>query len=102
MAEDPEELSEALRRFNSGEMGAAYNIPVKVSTVLGHANIKVSKLMKLTSGAVLDMNRKVGEPIDIHVNQRLVARGELVVVDDRLGVTITEVIRSGSQAQAMN
>jgi flagellar motor switch protein FliN/FliY len=44
---------------------------------------------------VLELDRKVGEPVDIYVNNRLVARGELVVVDDRLGVTITEVIKSG-------
>ena len=51
--------------------------------------------MRLTRGAVLELDRRVGEPVDIYVNNRLVARGELVVVDENLGVTITEVVKSG-------
>ncbi|MDP2700018.1 flagellar motor switch protein FliN [Thalassospira sp.] len=83
------------KRHGASSIGAAYDIPVRVSTVIGKSQIKVSQLMRLTRGAVLELDRKVGEPVDIYVNNRLVARGELVVVDDRLGVTITEVIKSG-------
>lgn len=96
--EDPKALHEAMQRLKAGDLGAAYDIPVKVSTVLGKNQIQVSKLMKLGRGAVLELDRKVGEAIDIYVNNRLVARGELVVVEDRLGVTITEVIKSGAEA----
>ncbi|AUG53355.1 MULTISPECIES: flagellar motor switch protein FliN [Thalassospira] len=83
------------KRYGESEIGAAYDIPVRVSTVIGKSQIQVAQLMRLTRGAVLELDRKVGEPVDIYVNNRLVARGELVVVDDRLGVTITEVIKSG-------
>ncbi|OSQ44752.1 flagellar motor switch protein FliN [Thalassospira sp. MCCC 1A01428] len=83
------------KRHGESEIGAAYDIPVRVSTVIGKSQIQVAQLMRLTRGAVLELDRKVGEPVDIYVNNRLVARGELVVVDDRLGVTITEVIKSG-------
>lgn len=72
---------------------AVYDIPVKVSTVLGKSSIRVSHLLKLGRGAVIELDRKVGEPIDVYVNDRLVARGELIVVDGRLGVTMTEIIR---------
>lgn len=72
---------------------AVYDIPVKVSTVLGKSTIRVSNLLKLGRGAVIELDRKVGEPIDVYVNDRLVARGELIVVDGRLGVTMTEIIR---------
>jgi len=78
----------------AGELEAVYDIPVKVSAVLGKSRMQVSNLMKLGRGAVVELDRKVGEAIDIYVNDRLVARGEVVVIDDRLGVTMTEIIKS--------
>ena len=78
---------------NSRELEAVYDIPVQVSAVLGKANMQVSQLLKLGRGAVVELDRKVGEAIDIYVNNRLVARGEVVVVEDRLGVTMTEIIK---------
>jgi flagellar motor switch protein FliN/FliY len=56
--------------------------------------MKVSQLLKLGRGAVIELDRKVGESIDIYVNNRLVARGEVVVVEDRLGITMTEIVKS--------
>lgn len=79
---------------NAKELGAVYDIPVQVSAVLGKANMQVSQLLKLGRGAVVELDRKVGEAIDIYVNNRLVARGEVVVVEDRLGVTMTEIIKT--------
>lgn len=84
---------------NAKELEAVYDIPVQVSAVLGKANMQVSQLLKLGRGAIVELDRKVGEAIDIYVNNRLVARGEVVVVDEHLGVTMTEIIkvdRSGS------
>jgi len=76
------------------ELGAVYDIPVQVSAVLGKATMQVSQLLKLGRGAVVELDRKVGEAIDIYVNNRLVARGEVVVVEDRLGVTMTEIVKT--------
>lgn len=76
------------------DLSAIYDIPVQVSAVLGRAEMQVSQLLKLGRGAVVELDRKVGEAIDIYVNNRLVARGEVVVVEDRLGVTMTEIIKS--------
>ena len=78
---------------NANELEAVYDIPVQVSAVLGKATMQVSQLLKLGRGAVVELDRKVGEAIDIYVNNRLVARGEVVVVEDRLGVTMTEIIK---------
>jgi flagellar motor switch protein FliN/FliY len=79
---------------NAKELEAVYEIPVQVSAVLGKATMQVSQLLKLGRGAVVELDRKVGEAIDIYVNNRLVARGEVVVVDDRLGVTMTEIVKA--------
>ena len=79
---------------SSAELEAVYDIPVQMSAVLGKATMQVSQLLKLGRGAVVELDRRVGEAIDIYVNNRLVARGEIVVVDDRLGVTMTEIIKT--------
>ncbi len=76
------------------DLEAVYDIPVQVSAVLGKASMQVNQLLKLGRGAVVELDRKVGEAIDIYVNNRLVARGEVVVVEDRLGVTMTEIIKT--------
>lgn len=76
------------------DLEAVYEIPVQVAAVLGKSHMQVSQLLKLGRGAVVELDRKVGEAIDIYVNNRLVARGEVVVVDDKLGVTMTEIIKS--------
>ena len=76
-------------------LGAVYNLPVQVSAVLGRATMQVSQLLKLGRGAVVELDRKLGEAVDIYVNNRLVARGEVVMVgDNRLGVTMTEIVKT--------
>jgi flagellar motor switch protein FliN/FliY len=77
------------------DLEAVYDIPVTVSAVLGKATMQVSQLLKLGRGAVVELDRKLGDAIDIYVNNRLVARGEVVMVDDnRLGVTMTEIVKA--------
>lgn len=74
---------------------AVYDIPVRVSAVLGETHMEINKLLKLGRGAVVQLDRKIGEAIDIYVNDRLVARGEVVITDeDKLGVTMTEIVKS--------
>ena len=95
--------SEKSSRFNeeppekpksSAELEAVYDVPVQVSAVLGKSSMQVHQLLKLGRGAVVELDRKIGEAIDIYVNNRLVARGEVVVIEDRLGITMTEIIKA--------
>ena len=79
-----------------GDLAQILDVPVTVSAVLGHVRLPVNELLKIVPGTVLELDRKVGEAIDILVNDRLVARGEVVLVDDRLGVTMTEIVRPAS------
>jgi flagellar motor switch protein FliN/FliY len=78
----------------AADLEAVFDVPVQVSAVLGRARMDVGQLLKLGPGAVLELDRKVGEAIDIYVNNRLVARGEVVLVEDKLGVTMTEIIKA--------
>jgi flagellar motor switch protein FliN/FliY len=79
---------------SAADLEAVFDVPVKISAVLGRARMEVGELLQLGPGAVLELDRKVGEAIDIYVNNRLVARGEVVLVEDKLGVTMTEIIKA--------
>jgi len=79
---------------SASDLEAVFDVPVNVSAILGRARMDVANLLKLGVGSVLELDRKVGEAVDIYVNNRLVARGEVVIVEDKLGVTMTEILKS--------
>jgi flagellar motor switch protein FliN len=78
----------------AADLEAVFDVPVQISAVLGRARMDIGELLKLGPGTVLELDRKVGEAIDIYVNNRLVARGEVVLVEEKLGVTMTEIIKA--------
>ena len=85
---------EDMREKTAIDLKPVFDVPVSVQAVIGRTTIEVASLLELGPGSVLELDRRVGEAIDIYVNSRLVARGEVVVVDDRLGVTMTEIIKN--------
>lgn len=93
--EDEIEVGASARVPDSMNFEAILQIPVAVKVVLGSATVSVASLAKLGRGAVIALDRKVGEPVDVTVNGRLVARGEVVVLEDdnsRFGISLTEVV----------
>lgn len=87
-AHDPVAPADAL-----ASLEAMHDVPVTVQAVLGRARIAIGALMQLKANAVIELDRRVGEPVDIFVNNRLIARGEVVLIDNSLGVTLTEIVR---------
>ena len=79
---------------SAADLEQVLDVPVTVSAVLGKTRMEISQLLKIAPGQLLELDRRVGEAIDIYVNNRLVARGEVVVVDEKLGVTMTEIIKT--------
>ncbi len=79
----------------AADLAPVFDVPVNIQAVLGRTMMEVQDLLRLGPGSVMELDRRVGEAIDIYVNNRLVARGEIVIVDDRLGVTMTEIIKDG-------
>ena len=73
------------------DLGSLQNVPVQVCAILGRAQVLVSDLVKMKPGTVLGLDRKVGEAVEIFVNDKLVARGEVVIVENKLGISITEI-----------
>lgn len=74
-------------------MAAVFDVPVKVQAILGGAKISINDLLNTRAGTVIELDRRVGEPVDVLVNGRLLARGELVLIDGALGVTLTEIAK---------
>jgi flagellar motor switch protein FliN/FliY len=96
--QQPEGAAPDMGAHSAADLAAVYDVPVNIQAVLGRSNMEVASLLRLARGSVIELDRKVGEAIDIYVNNRLVARGEVVVVDERLGVTMTEIIKDGDAA----
>jgi flagellar motor switch protein FliN len=88
----PEPESAGLK--SAADLEHVFDVPVQVSAVLGRSKMGVGELLRMAPGHILELDRRVGEAIDIFVNDRLVARGEVVLVDEKLGVTMTEIIKS--------
>jgi len=81
---------------NADSLQAVMNVPVKLRAVLGRSRMELHRLLRLRPGDVIPLDRRAGEPVDLFVNNRLVARGEVVLVDNALGVTLTEIVRQDS------
>ena len=79
---------------SAADLEAVFDVPVRISVILGRARVPVASLLKLDVGSVVELDRQVGEAVEIYVNDRLVARGEIVLVENRLGVTMTEIIKA--------
>ncbi|MFW7269449.1 flagellar motor switch protein FliN [Gluconacetobacter sp. Hr-1-5] len=91
----PEPADKDATTIGASQMEAVYDIPVRITAVIGTATMPVSQLLRLGRGAVVELNKKLGEAVDIYANNRLIARGEVVVVDDNhIGVTMTEILSS--------
>lgn len=93
-----EAASPDMSERTAANLAAVYDVPVNIQAVLGRSSMEVAELLRLARGSVIELDRKVGEAIDIYVNNRLVARGEVVIVEERLGVTMTEIIKDGDGA----
>tara|TARA_R110002020_G_scaffold19053_5_gene66117 strand:+ start:4122 stop:4466 length:345 start_codon:yes stop_codon:yes gene_type:complete len=88
-----DDAPEAYVERSAADLEAVFDVPVRISVVLGRTKMLVSDLLKLDTGTVIELDRQVGEAVEIFINERLVARGEIVLVESKLGVTMTEIIK---------
>ena len=96
---NPSDAADTGPRETASNYETILKIPVTVQVVLGSTSMPVASLMKLGRGAVISLDQRVGEPVNVVVNGRVVARGEVVVVDEdssRFGVSLTEIVTSSS------
>lgn len=92
-----EKTMNATRGFDASatakSMEMVYDIPVTVAAVLGKVSLPIQQLLKMNEGSVLELDKQVGDSIDIYVNDKIIAKGELVAQGDKLGITLTEILK---------
>ncbi len=87
------ELAPAPLVFKEGDsLGFVMDVPVRLTVEIGRKAMRIGELLKLGPGAILELNKANGDPLEVYANDRLVARGEAVVVGERYGVRLTEVL----------
>ncbi len=77
------------------------DIPLKVTVELGRTKMPVSELLNLTQGSVIELNKLAGEPMEVLVNEKLIARGEAVVVNEKFGVRLTDIISQSERVEQL-
>lgn len=92
---DPEaEMRTPPKQQQGRNIDAMLNVDLRVQVILGHTRMPISQLLKLSRGSVIELDRRIGEAVDLVINDRLVARGDLVKLDgDKIGVALTEIVK---------
>jgi flagellar motor switch protein FliN len=100
----PEGASARLReRGATGpDLSMVMDIPVRLTLEVGGSNMPIRDLLQLHQGAIVELDRKAGEPLDVLVNGTLIARGEVVVIDDKLGIRLTEVVSQAERLKSLS
>lgn len=87
-------MADAATETEDDDVEARLGIDVEIVAVLGSSDMKISQLLKMGRGAVVQLDRHVGDEIEVYANKQLIARGEVVVVEDKLGVNLTKIFKS--------
>ena len=90
--EDPEEEFEQTEEHGARELDFILDIPLELSVELGKTKMLVNDLLQLAQGSIIELNKLAGEPLEVYINRKLIARGEVVVVNEKFGVRLTDVI----------
>lgn len=88
----PDAPTQADSPRSPASLGFVMDVPVEVTVEIGRRSMKIAELLRIGPGSVLELDKAAGEPLDVYVNNRRIARGEAVVVGDRYGVRLTEVL----------
>lgn len=83
------------------DLGLILDIPLDISVELGKAKIPVNELLQLGQGSILELTKPVGEPLDIYVNNKLVAKGEVVILDDKFGIRVADIVNPVDRVKSL-
>lgn len=87
-----DELKKSVAAAPARELDFILDIPLEVTVEIGRAKMLINDLLQIGQGSIIELNRLAGEPLDIYVNQKLIARGEVVVVGEKFGIRITDIV----------
>jgi flagellar motor switch protein FliN len=110
----PEEIKELLENYPSGDskgklsdpkdgrgIDFLYDIPLQISVEVGRSKILLRDLLKMSEGYVIELDKLAGEPLDLYVNSRLIARGEAVMVGEKFGIRLTDVVSTSDRIEKL-
>lgn len=101
MAEGAKKPSAEMPAHKDRNLNLILDIPLKVSVELGRTKMPVSELLNLTQGSVIELSKLAGEPMEVYVNDKLIARGEAVVVNEKFGVRLTDIISPAERVEQL-
>jgi len=81
-------------QISEADLDPVLDVPITLTAILGRTQLAISDVLRLNAGSIVELDRAIGEPIDIFINRQLVARGEVVLIEDQLGITISELVSS--------
>ncbi len=90
--QEPKQAQENPASSENKELGFLLDIPLQVSVEIGRSRILIKDLLEMQEGAIIELDKLSGEPLDLYVNSRLIARGEAVLVKDKYGIRLTDVV----------
>ena len=101
MADEEQMMTQPAVESESGNLGLILDVPLEVSVELGRVRMPVRQLLALTAGSVIELAKLAGEPLDVLINGRAVARGEAVMVNDKFGVRLTEIVSQSERVERL-
>lgn len=101
MADEGQMVTQPAAEPESGNLGLILDVPLEVSVELGRVRMPVRQLLSLTAGSVIELAKLAGEPLDVLINGRAVARGEAVMVNDKFGVRLTEIVSQSERVERL-
>lgn len=96
-----EELSGGVSTTGSQNLDFLLDVPLEVSAELGRTNLIINKLLQLTQGSVIELDKAAGAPVEIFVNRKLMGKGEVVVINERFGIRVTEIISQADRIKSI-
>ena len=101
MADEGQMVTQAVGEHENGNLELILDVPLGVSVELGRVRMPVRQLLSLTAGSVIELAKLAGEPLDVLINGRAVARGEAVMVNDKFGVRLTEIVSQSERVERL-
>jgi flagellar motor switch protein FliN/FliY len=95
------DLNKASAAQPPGNIGFILDIPIEITVQLGHTKMLINEMLKLAQGSVIELSKLAGESLDVLANQRLIARGEVVVVDEKYGIRLTEIVSPTERIESL-
>ncbi len=99
---DPESLADQEEEQEERDLEFILDIPLELSVELGRTRMLVNDLLQLGQGSIVELNKLAGEPLEIYINRKLIARGEVVVVNEKFGVRLTDIITPMDRVKSLS